>query len=424
MTTFTSKDKALWANHAIAYYASIGNNQKQLAYDLGIPESRLTELKSGKGSFSPTLRDNIIDLCGAPQRVPGRFEVAEIYTSLDTFFSGIAEEAETRYNQKAANWLEEQTEFILSNQVLFEDKFYKEPEPTTTDDIGHICFTIIDREKITQEQEDSAKLTHLNTLLNRSDVGLLFKQFEALEPVINTTGKGYDKKLNLIAKQLDGLTGYCKDHNLLRKLFICWYLMWRLRQANPSYHLGNAKEVDCFECLPQEEIILTGTRVLAFHSDKTYSHLSQIEGGPILFDSTDYLSQTLTREKAYFKGDIWPEIRFEVYHGENMTYHFLLHFSGMNSPVNDRPSSIPGLDHFGAETTAAPCPTDLPEHEKDLPIETGDRIAVIPNIPSTQLYNQIQQIRKAFGLPEDSLYTLKSAIAKAGGHIPGAKVLS
>ena len=147
MTTFTSKDKTLWANHAIAYYISIGKNQKQLAFDLGIPEPRLTELKSGKGLFTPTLRDNIIDLCGAPQRVPGRFEVAEIYTSLDTFFSGIAEEAETRYNQKAANWLEEQTEFILSNQVLFEDKFYKEPEPTPTDNIGHICFKIIDEKR-------------------------------------------------------------------------------------------------------------------------------------------------------------------------------------------------------------------------------------------------------------------------------------
>lgn len=423
--TFTSKDKVLWINHAIAYYESIGKNQKQLAADIGLEESRISELKRGKGAFSPTLRENIIDLCGAPQRAPGRFEIAEFYPSLEDFLSAIPEEAVTRYNQKAAYWLEEKTEFILKNQILWEADFYKEPEPTTPGVVAFKDFDEVDRASITQKEEDAAKLTHLNRLLGRKDVGLLFKQFETLRAAISTTGKHYEEELNLLARKLNDKTGCCRENHQLTKLFICWYLMWRLRQSAPSYRFGQPNQAALFEHVPLEEVILTGDRVMAFSSDVNKSPLSQTEGGPILFSHTHYISnQKLRRNDAYFTGDIWPQIRFEVYLGENLTYHFLFHFSGLNQPRNDSHLNIPSLTVPTKNQTEDPDPTELPEHEKDITVKTSDRIAVIPNIAATQLYVQIQQVRKAFGLSEDSLYTLKSAIAKAGGHIPGARILS
>lgn len=89
-----------------------------------------------------------------------------------------------------------------------------------------------------------------------------------------------------------------------------------------------------------------------------------------------------------------------------MNYHFLIQLSpriiGEWAPIDEESQS--DLAYFG----------DL---------RPDDRLIVILNINSLSLYQQIEDVRKWFGLPSDSLFELKQEIAKAGGYVPGAKVL-
>ncbi len=66
-------------------------------------------------------------------------------------------------------------------------------------------------------------------------------------------------------------------------------------------------------------------------------------------------------------------------------------------------------------------PTELNDREPI--VQPNDRIAIIANISSLELYRQVEELRKWVGMPSDNLYKLKKKIANAGGYVPEAIVL-
>ena len=117
MNDLTKYDTILWIKHAIANFKGIGKNQKKLSEQLGIEETRLSEMKAGKAVMTPNLMKKITELCGTPRRNPGRFEYAELYDDLNLFFSCFADVTEKRFYRQILNTLEnvEYIELISEN---------------------------------------------------------------------------------------------------------------------------------------------------------------------------------------------------------------------------------------------------------------------------------------------------------------------
>jgi len=56
-------------------------------------------------------------------------------------------------------------------------------------------------------------------------------------------------------------------------------------------------------------------------------------------------------------------------------------------------------------------------------VKENDLFVVIENIDSRKLFSIIEDVRKWCALPIDNHFELKKNIARAGGYVPGARVL-
>lgn len=374
IVSITKEESIRWINHAIAFYENLGKKQKELADDFGLPPSRLSEFKNPKLPTKVTKSqiDQIIQLCGAPKRDSGRFEHAELYDNLDTFFKSFIPVSLNRFHRAVYKSLSNQTtvEHILE-QCSFEDS----------------------------NQEN--QMANINQFV-RSDGFSLLCLDEAFNEKVRTSTTEY--LLSLIKPY--GI------NNISTEAF------YRLRQLNslikelPDFVLGSESKNGLSPTIPKTQIVLTGTRIATFMPSED---LFEYPANKRLNDELNTLSGSgipySLQKKQIPELDSWRSIRVEVYLSENMNYYFLIHMShGKLSPID-----------LSYESTV---PEGFSWCNYDAIVLKQDRIAVIKNVSSLDLFEEIEELRKWQGLGEDNLYELKQNIAKAGGHVAGAVVLS
>ncbi|MDE1249427.1 helix-turn-helix transcriptional regulator [Vibrio aestuarianus] len=386
----------LWVTHAIAHFESLGKKQKDLAHALGIEATRLSEMKTGKGTLSPNLIERITELCGAPRRNPGRFEYAELYPDLDTFFSNLLPVTENRFYRKILT--------MLSNSDYL-DAIINHCSSNEADDLE----TPVSREQtiyninslITNKEFQSVCLNYQKHLLD-SGLSWTFKW-------ANTEKQGWNSKDKLTIENVT-----ISDERIFHSL----YLAWRLKQYVIEYEFGNERLININPTKDRTSIVMTGDRILTLQSESSVNYPINKEIEKILGSASSYKDihsshspfgeqPIFSRRKQEPKPDWWGDIRCEVYLSENMNYHFLIHMTAETMEFEDQ--------------NILEYPTDLNDREPI--VQPNDRIAIITNISSLELYRQVEELRKWVGMPSDNLYKLKQKIAKAGGYVPEAIVL-
>lgn len=396
MLHLTKNDLILWVTHAIAHFESIGKKQKDLAHALGIEATRLSEMKTGKGTLSPNLIERITELCGAPRRNPGRFEYAELYPDLDTFFSNLLPVTENRFYRKILT--------MLSNSDYL-DAIINHCSSNEADDLE----TPVSREQtiyninslITNKEFQSVCLNYQKHLLD-SGLSWTFKW-------ANTEKQGWNSKDKLTIENVT-----ISDERIFHSL----YLAWRLKQYVIEYEFGNERLININPTKDRTSIVMTGDRILTLQSESSVNYPINKEIEKILGSASSYKDihsshspfgeqPIFSRRKQEPKPDWWGDIRCEVYLSENMNYHFLIHMTAETMEFEDQ--------------NILEYPTDLNDREPI--VQPNDRIAIITNISSLELYRQVEELRKWVGMPSDNLYKLKQKIAKAGGYVPEAIVL-
>ncbi|CCN45446.1 conserved hypothetical protein [Vibrio nigripulchritudo MADA3029] len=396
MPHLTKNDLILWVTHAIAHFESLGKKQKDLAHALGIEATRLSEMKTGKGTLSPNLIERITELCGAPRRNPGRFEYAELYPDLDTFFSSLLPVTENRFYRKIltmlsnSDYLDAIIDHCSSNEA--DDLETPVSREQTIDNINSL---------VTNKEFQSVCLNYQKHLLD-SGLSWTFKW-------ANTEKQGWNSKDKLTIENVT-----ISDERIFHSL----YLAWRLKQYVIEYEFGNERLININPTKDRTSIVMTGDRILTLQSESSVNYPINKEIEKILGSASSYKdihsSHSPFGKQPIFspikqepKPDWWGDIRCEVYLSENMNYHFLIHMTAETMEFEDQ--------------NILEYPTDLNDREPI--VQPNDRIAIITNISSLELYRQVEELRKWVGMPSDNLYKLKQKIAKAGGYVPEAIVL-
>ncbi len=355
-----------WINHAITFYKNLGKTQKELADYLGITDTRISELKSTNTSLkiSPTQVKLIMELCGSPRRDPGRFESAELYDDLDKFFESYIPVTINRFYRDVYRSL---TNNETVNKILSQCDFEEELKEKKLESINGFV-----RSKEFTELSNDGDFTKIV----RGD----------LKELTNKYGiKKIEPDNFYILRQLNSLISEITDFKLGSKI---------IHSLSPVV-----------DTIP---LVITGERIAAFMPEHTTHNF------PINSSVKDELQQ-FVHNMSYFNPelavfDLWRGIRVEVYLSENMNYHILIHMTHEKIEPEDLSFESTTVESFDW------C-------NFDAIVRKEDRIAIIRNVNTLELFNQIEELRKWQGLEQDNLYELKKNIAKAGGYIPGAFVL-
>jgi len=402
MEQLTKNDTILWINHAVTYFKGIGKTQKDMAKTLGIEESRVSEMKLGNGTISPNLMAAIVGCCGAPRRNPGRYEEVELYDDLDGFFNSFRSVTANRFHRKLLK-LAKNDDFYhhfldlvsTSNQHYKTDKSSIETllnELLSSEEYLEICRKYSDIMRLNDKCSDGSR-----EMFQLRDE--LFRCQSIDKPMWSPASKDGYRVLNIGGLQIEEL-----------EVFKMLFLYLKLIQWGVDFQFGEHATKNIQPEVSIEPVVLTGKRILIVKSHSLES--AQVASGVYeLFGKNKGHFQFSAYHKLGLKPeqympDYWEEARCELYLSENMNYHFLIHLS---------PTFI--LEHADIDE----------ESQSDLAyfgdVRPDDRLIVIRNINSLSLYQQIEDVRKWFGLPSDSLLELKQEIAKAGGYVPGARVL-
>jgi hypothetical protein len=388
MDKITKQDTMLWINHAVARFNGLGRNQKNLAETLGIEEARLSEMKGGKGTISPNLIEKIVDLCGAPKRGKGRFEYTEVYKSLDDFLGVYCSTSNNRFYNRLVKALSsnEYIEELLGNVFL---------------EIG-----------VFDNQSDESRLEIISNLINEviqsPEFGNLCTEYkEGLKSSTTLKFEWKNYRPQGVYSDVFMMKGLIIDKN---EVFHALYLQWLLLQKYPEYVFANKDKLDT-EVLPDLiPVIITGDRILTLEKHNLSNSCPINRNSINEFGPTNDYPELVRRfscdEVMNTKPEFWSDVRCELYLGEAMNYHLLIHLS----------PRIIGYKDLG----------DLDETERnkwETYVDKEDRIAVIANINSLSLLNDMEELRKWCGLPTDNHCELKQSIARNGGYVPGATVL-
>lgn len=395
MQNLTKNDLILWITHAIAHFESLGKKQKDLANALGIETTRLSEMKNGKGNLSQNLIERITELCGAPRRNPGRFEYAELYTDLDDFFSSFIPVTENRFYRKILNMLSDADNLdAIINHCGSKDTDELDTPLSRQETIDNINALM------TNEEFHSICLEYKKHLLN-SGGSLRFYWGDTEK----NSFKSNDKLI------IENIT--ISDERIFHSL----YLAWCLKQHINEYKFGSERLANIKPLKDRVSIVMTGECILTLLSGCSGNYRINKEITNSLGNTSCYESiysfnspfgyHSFDSPKKEPKPDQWRDIRCEVYLSENMNYHFLIHMEEESMEFEDKDI----LEN----------PTEL--EDCDPIVQPNDRVAIIANISSLELYRQVEELRKWVCMPSDNLYQLKKKIAQAGGYVPEAVVL-
>lgn len=365
----TKEESIRWINHAIAFYESLDKKKKDLAKDLGIEASRLSELQNINHSsrVTPNMIRQIIELCGAPKRDPGRFEYAELYDSLESFFDNYIPVTLNRY---------------------YRDIYESLTDKAVVDEILSDCLDFGRRNR-RQIVKTINEMVRSQDFTNHCQLNL--SSIDKLSNATNTYELDFETESLYRLHQLNALV-----------------------EVLPEFQFGSESNKGLDLVVPKTPVVLTGVRIATFMPDKKgfdYPANKHVTSELSRWVRKPNKSSLASKPSRIAKLDLWETIRVEIYLSENMNYHILIHMSDGSLEPRDL-SYQSTISDGGYEWSNY----DAVHGEKD-------RIAVIKNVNTLDLFSQIEELRKWQGLEADNLYEIKQNIAKAGGHIPGAHVL-
>ena len=386
----TKQETIILINHAISYFKNQGKTQKDLAKALSIEESRISEMKTGRSLLSTSDKKSILDFCGHPRRDPGRYEKALCYKSVEEFTSQFGDLMKNHYIRQLIQYFQKTEHKTQLVQAVRECTKYNEYINNLVQNIAknYVPKTVTE---ITP--------SYIDELVRQPSSISVFQQYE---------NKWIKEKAHSRYKYTTSLTNNVvtiESQKIIHKL----YLLWQVVQHHPDFRLSDESPLELPLLKNLEEVVITGENVLALYKSDPYSnyHPHSINNHSVqLFGYPENYEDDLP------KPNVWKSLRSEIILSEELNYYFSVHLCLNSLPTVNFPPELDFDDDraFGfIDGTANVQPSDL--------------FVIIGKVPHQNLFKEIDEVRKWFCLPEDSHFELKRNIAKAGGYVPGARVL-
>ena len=368
----TKQQTILYINHAISFFKNQGKTQKDMAKILGLDESRISEMKVGRSYLSTSDMNSIIELCGHPRRDPGRYERAQCYQSCESFFSEYNNLMKNRYLRGLIDYFNDEKNKKNLLDSCRKLPIFKSNELSTLADIDDF---------IRQSESNTVFSDYLSKCLSQAATSMW------AEDPMNYEGFIVPKSSSE------------------KELFHSLFQLWQLVSEIESFYLSNEDKYHLPLLKDSEEVVMTGDTILAFAN-----------GASIDRSVNEFTNKTLGIESKYRINEsslptYWISGRCEVILSDSMNYYFTIHLSQKYI------STEMDLDKYTAEEASIDLAKQLAFVHPD------DLFVIIEQVEPQSLFKDIEDIRKWFCLPEDSHFELKKNIAKAGGYVPGARVL-
>ena len=393
MSGISKHESKLFTQHAIIAAQHEGLNQKKLAEKLGLEETRLSEAKNGKSSILPSTRDQIIELYGMPRRGQGQFVDAETYKSVEHFIQSYQKVTQQRHLDRLVTTFS-RTDYqeIIRRLFGIKEGWDQPADVQTKMKVDMINGILNDKRFIQWGKEVDLYLSEETDRFDRKPL----PSFD--ESLLVSLLKGFQNRDSDIfsiahregAKSKDFISGF--------------YWLWFTKFNIPAFEFGNKQSVSA----PQtKELILTGDLILdsSYQTGKVrninhltmeswYNSKSHFTGLGHVPSRCDILPLLEIPDSSLInsKPDHWPTTSIKLYLSESLEYHLWITLDG------------------GHEVRTY----------QDL---IDPREIVIPHIHWSELYDEIEKIRKWVGAPSSPIKKIKENIANAGGYVPGAEVL-
>lgn len=227
------QDTILWINHAINFFKNQDKTQKEMAVLLGLEESRISEMKSGKSNMLPSTKRLINELCGTPRQEPGRWERVYISESVESFITNFDDFDLNNYLRKGLQGLkgqENKAEFLKN--CTFRDSDHDVSFSDIDEFVRHDGF-----KDAYQECQEKLKRQHYyeRQTLSVGDIAIRIDNQETFE----------------------------------------WLeIVWLLAEKDPEFTITNIDQYNINPILQIQEVVLTGRKVLVIEKNikpKSYS---------------------------------------------------------------------------------------------------------------------------------------------------------
>lgn len=418
-------------NHALA--SSVKMTNRRIAELINEPDSRISQGKSGDWSLTQEQAELLIDQFGQPRSHPGEFVRAEMAKSIKDFIDNEASLSELRHWEKLIHTISSpitKTRLfeILGNEQKrlsdtrrdLNDNVVSEPEKPDENEIfdGFNEFVASDEFKSWMgSAKNWMKKAYESGFegeeLHQRSKSLLLYNIDVLEelPVERTLANDrdfpFDKPLPTWAEDVGlNLEGFYPVGLMLLGDF------YHQLNSHESIEYPGLPEsytfcesLPAFEASELNDYVITGEVVWEHQGHfaspkKGRSVCENIVGDipeynllfPPVFRRGDCLVPEKTAQSCQV--DCWTTYSVRLYVNENCDYSLLIEL-GQQKPT-----------------------TVIPE-----PYHWAERHIVIPKILGRELFNHLLVLREWLELEALPEIAIKKNIAKAGGFIPGAKVL-
>lgn len=431
MERISNEETVRLINHALA--SSEKMTSKKLGDLINAPYSRLSEGKSGEWTLTEEQASKLIDLFGQPRSEPGDFVRAESVSSLKEFIE------DEPYLSEKRHWVKLIRAFsspktkarlfdILSNEQKrlwdirrdLNDNIVYEPEKPDEDEIF-----VVFNEFVASDEFKCWMSSAKNWMLRASKSGfdgeelhwrsksILFYNIDVIDELpleitlANDRDFPFDKSITIKAQgmglNLDGI--YPVGLMLLGDFYHQLNSPESIEYPGLPESYEFCESLTTFDASELNDYVITGDVVWEhegrFASAKIGRSICKNIVGDIpeydlLFPPVLRRGDSLVSEKTVqsCQVDCWTTYSVKLYVNENCDYSLLLEL-GQQKP-----------------TRAIPEPYHLAE-----------RHIVIPKILGRELFNDLATLREWLDLEVLPEIEIKKNIAKAGGFIPGAKVL-
>jgi hypothetical protein len=360
-------------NHAIASAKFMEEKQSDIAELLGVDKSNIPKYKSGRQKLSPTGVKLLIDRYGMPRQAKGEYLEATLYKTVDEYLHAMDERLNDHYCAAFAN-IFSKSDVIKAIASTVSAKPLKNID--SDEPFSNLMFS--------QQGCKKHEIPHIIEWVNNAIKSDSFRTW--YEAMIDHV-KHKSTQSSYLKPTPPSLDGEWSDTLINRDDFPLFFLLADFYFNHPTQYSLPFQGVFESKHFSTEPLVLTGEQIL--HSTSKHVPFVRREAHTFLQNSFNFFREQdigglYISSDLNALDDLKPSsFDFFLFMNKDMVYRLLI-------------NEFWGTKRF-----------DI----------------VITDIPQQEIFLVFEKLRDKFGFDRETEVELRAKIAKAGGFIPGARVL-